>query len=242
MLADALARATVALAVVTAIAAVATSVAAIFTWRSARATRRAADATEKLATHAAEQTTAAERQALETGRLVEASVRPWLTAGFREPRVFPLVEESDDRFGGQHFGPLAELSLRNVGQGLALMVPEQCYMREYAPSLAAPTGFHRGLVKPAAVAPAEDASVVFDFRGSELMSPVVRELFAVDRTRDMKFLVDVKYTDAGGGQATWARLHVGRSQNGQVRVTRIDYLTDYDGSPVLPPFASSEFG
>jgi hypothetical protein len=229
---------------------VATAFAAGFTRNSAKATKvaaeateRAAVATEKLAEHAANEVRAIQQQALAAREQVEAFTRPWLTASPtdqlpRSPDIYPtpLTYGAD----GPAFGPLLSLWLRNVGQGLALAIPERCYMRENSPDESTPTSMARGLVSPAAVPSGDDTQLVFDLRGSTLGNPFVRELFSQESKREVRFLVDVLYSDAADGQRTWARVHMLRDRDWVVHIMRIDYIRDENGSPKLPPFAASE--
>lgn len=250
MLGDALASATVALAVVTALAAVATAFAAGFTRGSAKATKdaaeasqRAAAATESLAEHAATEVEAIQKQAIAAREQVEAFTRPWLTSSPtdqlpRSPAFYPVPPTYGP--GGSAFGPLLSLWLRNVGQGLALAIPEQCYMRENVPHDPTPNSMARGLVSPAAIPSGEDAQLVFDLRGSTLGNPFARELFSPESKREVRFLADVCYSDSADGQRTWARVHMLRDRDHVVHIMRIDYIKDRNGSPELPPFATSE--
>jgi Flp pilus assembly protein TadB len=107
---DFLGWATFALAVVTSLAAIATAFAAWWT-------RRAARATENLAKEATAETRAAEAQAKETARLVQASIRPWITAASATVLIETWPDEQNPAAGQ------VSLNLRNVGQGLALFVP-----------------------------------------------------------------------------------------------------------------------
>jgi len=98
---------------------------AVVTSRAVHWTRKAAEATEALAKHAAEETDAAERQVAATVKVGEASIRPWLTT---DPTNTLTI--SPDLGEGQSV-PSVSLRVRNVGAGLALVVPQQTYMQTY---------------------------------------------------------------------------------------------------------------
>jgi hypothetical protein len=209
-------------------------------------TKRAAKATEALAKHAAEETDAAQRQAAATVKLVEASVRPWITT---DPTNTLMISP----YRGEGLSaPSVSLQVRNVGEGLALIVPERTYMRHYRPDEAQPEPLHPGTVAKPAISPIAElpqtdpwrgaAPVMFNLADRDLDGSILKDLLAETPPRDVRFLIDLEYTDAAGGQPTWARFHCLRpaDTNSDPTVTRIDYLHDEDGLPVVPAWISTE--
>jgi hypothetical protein len=142
----------------------------------AKETERIAKATEDLATHAFSELKAVERQADAAREQVEALTRPWLTdLPQAHPQRGSTVSSSPENVSFQ-------LHLRNVGQGLALTVPSECYLREYSSESAKPTKLRRGLVIPAAVPPGESCRIAFEFEAGGTWSgnPILR-LFLTDK-------------------------------------------------------------
>ena len=229
--------------------AAATLVLALMTRRMARKTadlaketKRVAQATEDLATHAVDELKAVERQADAAREQVEALTRPWLTD---VPDFEHSWRTQIDAFATGHNEPSKlSLHLRNAGQGLALAAPGQCYMREYSPDIAGPGTLQKGLVTPTAVSAQGIVRIQFLFSAEEeapwRLNPFLVELFTSGLSREMRFLVDVLFTDAAGGQATWARIHMLALPQSMPAITRIDYLHDESGNPVVPAFQTSE--
>jgi hypothetical protein len=86
------------------------------------------------------------------------------------------------------------------------------------------------------------APVVFELADRHLHGATLKALLADIPPSDVRFLIDLKYTDAAGGQPTWVRFHCLRPGpgKGDPNVTRIDYLRDKDGVPVVPAWISTE--
>jgi hypothetical protein len=176
----------------------------------------------------------------------DGSIRPWLTAHPEDPlRVDPFLGEL------RSVGSVT-LKIWNVGKGLALVAPERTYMREHYPDRAQPEPLHSGIVAEPAIPPIGEippnhprggaSSVYFNLKGRHLDGPTLTDLLAEEPPRDVRFLIDLEYTDAAGGQPTWARFHCVRpaDRNRGPTVTRIDYLRDKDGMPVVPAWISTE--
>jgi hypothetical protein len=209
--------ATLALAGVTLVLAIVATVAAVWT-------RKAAKATEDLA---------------------EGSIRPWITTHPNETLAIDVFRSQGPS------APSVTLRVHNVGQGLALVVPERTYMREYNPEQRQPEPLHPGTVVEPAIAPIGDVAetdprhgasfVQFNLADRPLDSPTLKDLFAEEPPRDVPFLIDLEYTDAAGGQPVWARFHCLRpaDRNSPI-VTRIDYLHDEDGMPIVPAWISTQ--
>jgi hypothetical protein len=212
-----------------------------------RATLVLAGATVLLAGFTAYAAHWTKKAARATEGIVDGSIRPWITAHPDDTlRVEPFLGEL--RSTGS-----VTLKIWNVGEGLALIAPGRTYMREYHPDQAQPERLHPGIVAEPAIPPIGEilpnhprggASLVyFNLKGRHVDGPTLTDLLAEEPpAEDVRFLIDLEYTDAAGGQPIWARFHCLRpaDRNSATTVTRIDYLRDKHGRPVVPAWMSTE--
>jgi len=137
-------------------------------------TKKVAERSADLAEHGKAEAQAVERQADATAKLLDATIRPWLTAcppefiplaRYGRPQAPEPVLPEPVELGQSGERRTLRLWLRNVGQGLALVVPGYVLMRQYAPDEPNPGDYQRGLAIPAAVARGDASLLKFEFVG-----------------------------------------------------------------------------
>jgi len=213
-------KVSIAVAVASGAVALATLYLGLKTRGMASATKRVAEATETEARAVVEQSkkvaaqaAASEEQSRISGEALLASIRPWLTAMVQgevvqgevpRPATIHLVErEKDDAIS-------CSIPLRNVGNGLALIQPSMCrFLGRIPGDPPEPVVLSQGNPTVAAVAPGEDTRVRFTIArtSSQWTGLTLDGVVGRDRHKG-EFFVEVLYTDASGGQPTWAKVHV----------------------------------
>ncbi len=199
----------------------------------AEQTRRMGESAERQAKAVSDQAVAAVQQAVASAELVQASIRPWVTAVPYSQRGSPnelpqlpghISLSEDDRF------IYLSVPLRNIGNGLALFVPSECYVRGRIEPRSDPVRLVSG--RPSIAVLGLDEITRLRFRIAKTSGAWSQ--LSVDRFAGREggihgeFFVEVKYTDAAGRQPTWATVHVADASDRKNawRVNRIEYRTD----------------
>lgn len=223
----------------------------------ARETKRVAEATETEARAVLEQSekvaaqaAASEDQSRISVEALQASIRPWLTAVVHaevripsstglDPAIYLSERESDF---------VCSIPLRNVGNGLALIQPSMCrFVGRVLGVPSEPVALSQGTPTAAAVGPGEATRIEFTIAktSSQWTGLTLDAIVGLDR-HNGEFFVEVLYTDASGGQATWARAHVAAVASLEAeypwRVSEIAYHHAEEGSLLSKePFAITRF-
>lgn len=217
--------------------------------QEAAAANREADAVREQAASVAEQARVASEQLKLTRQSLEASTQPWLILGDADDRtpngvLRPRVGQSS---GNYTTPPIwvghekseaagvdrihASIAVRNIGNGLALIDPQRCWILGYPD-------------------PRNEDQQIMQYTHAEVRQPILGQ---GDQT-SLEFLIDLRafsntfeavthsnqtsgelhfditYSDIAGGSTVRARLRVASMHHGQVWVPhRVEYFSPPDG-------------
>jgi len=188
---------------------------------------------------AREQVEASNLQAKAAQATLAASIQPWLTKALdRQVHADGSVGVAQQIVGVR--GPEIVISclLRNVGNGLALLAEAHLRGRSQGTSELIRHPYFAFFTVPV-LQPGEETAVVFHWppRGQD-----PERVFAEISGRPGiwgEFFVDVLYTDASGGQATWAIVHV--TPTSAAADNWVIHTIDYRRDEEETPFAHIEF-
>jgi hypothetical protein len=228
------------------------------TRQMARETKRVAESTEAEARAVVEQSekvaaqaAASEEQSRIGREALQASIRPWLTAVVHGEVVLsgPLITDPTEiHLSEKDDSITCSIPLRNVGNGLALIQPSMCrFLGRIPGGPPEPVVLSQGNPTAAAVGSGEHTRIRFTIAktSSQWTGLTLEGIVGRDRHKG-EFFVEVLYTDASGGQPTWARVHAAAALSLAARdpwrVSDIAYHHAAEGNLLSKaPFAVTRF-
>jgi hypothetical protein len=214
-------RIDIALAVTSGGVALATGVLAWKTRNMAKETARMAQATETEAEKVADQVAATRKQVRISSAALRVSTRPWLTKGTeRDPAAVVQLMSAQDI--------AVQIRVRNVGPGLAVILPEGCEVRGGGKQPGTKLT-RRGYAGTPVLPPNDETWVSFRVQGSDVEAD-----YFLGKTESFgQITVSVLYFDAdlGGGKRADFRIAATDAGGSEWIFNEVDYVTPIEGKP-----------